>query len=106
MQSPPKESSSKATVNGNTKNVQLTRRNPSLKACPIFNNIVFSKISLEYLDRIDSHIESAGWLSKLLPVGFVLGLFAKRPARGRTSSGIPINSIWGVCSGIIKLDSL
>ena len=83
MQSPPKESSSKATVNGNTKNVQLTRRNPSLKACPIFNNIVFSKISLEYLDRIDSHIESAGWLSKLLPVGFVLGLFAKRPARGR-----------------------
>ncbi|MGP9638213.1 hypothetical protein, partial [Psychrobacter sp. AOP3-A1-26] len=41
-------------------------------------------------------IESASWLSKILPAVFAGLLFTKRPAGGRTSSGIPINSIWGV----------
>lgn len=94
MQSPPKESSSKATINGNTKNVQLTRRNTNLKACPIFNNLVFSDISLEYLDLIESHIESAGWLSNFLPITFISSMFVKKPG-GRAASGYKINSAFG-----------
>ncbi|MBE0408053.1 hypothetical protein ACT3TI_14230, partial [Psychrobacter sp. AOP22-C1-22] len=67
MQFPPKKSTGKTTVDGNNIDVKLSRRNSNLKACPIINNLVFSDISLKWLDSIDSRIESASWLSKILP---------------------------------------
>lgn len=96
MQIMRKESSGKTTANGNNIDVRITRKNSNLKVCLIINNLVFSDISLKWLDSIDSRIESASWLSKILPAAFAGLLFTKRPAGGRTSSGIPINSIWGV----------
>lgn len=96
MQIMRKESSGKTTADGNNIDVKITRRNSNLKVCPIINNLVFSDISLRWLESIDSRIESASWLSKILPAAFAGLLFTKRPAGGRTSSGIPINSIWGI----------
>lgn len=89
-----KESSGKATADGNIVDVKITRGNLNLKACPVFDNIEFSDISLEYLDLIESHIESANWLSNLLPIAFVTSMFVRKPG-GRTASGVKINSAFG-----------